>query len=64
MAGAPDSMSKAVVRRKYPIVGDGTGVMPFIHLDDATSATVLALEHEGSAAPIRSEFRREIFSRY
>ena len=42
-------MSKAVAKRQYPIVGDGTGLMPFVHLDDATSATVLALEHEGSA---------------
>jgi nucleoside-diphosphate-sugar epimerase len=47
--GAPDSMSKAVAKRQYPIVGDGTGLMPFVHLDDATSATVLALEHEGPA---------------
>lgn len=47
--GAPDSMSRAVARRQYPIVGDGTGPMPFVHLNDATSATVLALEHEGPA---------------
>jgi 2-alkyl-3-oxoalkanoate reductase len=47
--GAPDPMSKAVGKRQYPIVGKGTGLMPFIHLDDAASATVLALEHEGPA---------------
>jgi nucleoside-diphosphate-sugar epimerase len=27
----------------------GHGLMPFIHLDDATSATVLAPEHESPA---------------
>jgi nucleoside-diphosphate-sugar epimerase len=47
--GAPDSMSKAVAKRQYPIVGEGTGLMPFVHLDDATSATVIALEHQGPA---------------
>jgi nucleoside-diphosphate-sugar epimerase len=33
----------------FPIVGDGGGVMSFIHLDDAAAATVLALEHDGPA---------------
>jgi nucleoside-diphosphate-sugar epimerase len=47
--GAPDVMTRAVRRRQYPIVGDGDGVMPFIHLDDAATATVLALEHDGPA---------------
>jgi 2-alkyl-3-oxoalkanoate reductase len=47
--GAPDVMTKAVGKRQYPIVGDGDGVMPFIHLDDAATATVLALEHDGPA---------------
>jgi nucleoside-diphosphate-sugar epimerase len=31
-------------KRKLPIVGDGAGVWSFIHLDDAASATVAALE--------------------
>ena len=47
--GAPDVMTKAVRKRQYPMVGDGSGVMPFIHLDDAASATVLALDHPGPA---------------
>jgi nucleoside-diphosphate-sugar epimerase len=47
--GAADSMTKAVRRRQYPILGSGTGIMPFIHLDDAASATALALEHDGPA---------------
>jgi nucleoside-diphosphate-sugar epimerase len=33
-----------VRKRKLPIVGDGGGVWSFIHLDDAASATVAALE--------------------
>jgi 2-alkyl-3-oxoalkanoate reductase len=47
--GAPDMMTKAIRKRQYPMVGDGSGVMPFIHLDDAASATVLALDHQGPA---------------
>jgi 2-alkyl-3-oxoalkanoate reductase len=47
--GAPDVMTKAIRKRQYPIVGGGSGVMPFIHLDDAASATVLALDHHGPA---------------
>jgi 2-alkyl-3-oxoalkanoate reductase len=47
--GAPDVMTKAIRKRQYPMVGDGSGVMPFIHLDDAAAATVLALDHQGPA---------------
>ena len=35
-------------KRQYPIVGDGSGIFSWIHLDDA-AATVLALEHDGKA---------------
>src|SRR5579859_6569881 len=45
--GDPDALTKAVRRRMYPIIGDGAGVMPFIHLHDAAAATVLALDHDG-----------------
>ncbi len=41
-----DGMVEPVRRRQFPIVGDGGGVSSFIHLDDAASATVLALEHD------------------
>jgi nucleoside-diphosphate-sugar epimerase len=37
-----------VRKRQYPIVGDGSGIFSWIHLDDA-AATVLALEHDGKA---------------
>ncbi|HEX6422611.1 MAG TPA: NAD(P)-dependent oxidoreductase [Acidimicrobiales bacterium] len=44
--GAPnDGMITPVRKRQFPIVGDGGGVLSFIHLDDAAAATVLALEH-------------------
>jgi len=43
--GAPnDGLIEPVRRRLFPIVGDGGGVSSFIHLDDAATATVLALE--------------------
>ena len=34
-----------VRRRKLPLVGNGAGVWPFIHIDDAAHATQLAIEH-------------------
>jgi 2-alkyl-3-oxoalkanoate reductase len=43
-----DAMVNAVRRRMFPIVGDGAGVSSFVHLDDAASATVLALEYDGA----------------
>jgi nucleoside-diphosphate-sugar epimerase len=36
-------------RRRLPIVGAGSGVFSFLHVDDAASATVAALEHSGPA---------------
>ncbi len=43
--GAPiDPLRDAVRERKVPIVGDGGGVWSLVHVDDAASATVLALE--------------------
>jgi nucleoside-diphosphate-sugar epimerase len=45
--GAPnDELVAAVRKRVFPIVGDGAGVTSFIHLDDAATATVLALEYD------------------
>ena len=46
---ANDGMLEPVRKRQFPIVADGGGVSSFIHLDDAASATVLALEHDGPA---------------
>jgi nucleoside-diphosphate-sugar epimerase len=46
---ANDGWAEPVRKRQYPIVGDGGGIMSFIHLDDAAAATVLALRHDGPA---------------
>jgi nucleoside-diphosphate-sugar epimerase len=34
---------REVRRRRFPIVGRGSGVFPFIHVDDAADATVIAV---------------------
>lgn len=47
--GEPDQMTTAVRKRQYPLVGDGAGIMSFIHLHDAAAATVRALEVDGPA---------------
>jgi nucleoside-diphosphate-sugar epimerase len=46
--GSADGLAEPVRYGEYPIVGDGAGVTSFIHLDDAASATVLALESNRS----------------
>lgn len=46
---ASDGTLDPVRKRQFPIVGDGGGIWPWIHLDDAAAATVLALEHDGPA---------------
>ncbi|MBX6365179.1 MAG: NAD(P)-dependent oxidoreductase [Gemmatimonadetes bacterium] len=40
----PSPMVEMVRKRWLPIVGDGAGVMSFIHIDDAAAATVAAVE--------------------
>jgi nucleoside-diphosphate-sugar epimerase len=47
--GDEDAMVRAVRKRRFPLVGDGSGIMPFIHLHDAAAATVLALDAVGPA---------------
>jgi nucleoside-diphosphate-sugar epimerase len=42
--GATDDQVALVRGRKFPIVGGGTGRWSWIHLEDAASATVLAVE--------------------
>jgi nucleoside-diphosphate-sugar epimerase len=46
---ANDGLLEPVRKRQFPIVGDGGGVFSWIHLHDAATATVLALEHDGPA---------------
>jgi nucleoside-diphosphate-sugar epimerase len=38
-----------VRKRQFPVVGDGGGILSWIHLDDAATATALAVEHDGPA---------------
>lgn len=42
---ASDPMVAMVLKRQMPVVGAGTGHMSWIHLDDAATATRLALEN-------------------
>jgi nucleoside-diphosphate-sugar epimerase len=39
------SIEKQVSKRMLPVIGPGTGMASFIHVDDAASATVAALDH-------------------
>jgi nucleoside-diphosphate-sugar epimerase len=44
--GANDDQLKLVGKRLFPLVGAGTGYVSWVHLDDAASATVLAVEQK------------------
>jgi nucleoside-diphosphate-sugar epimerase len=44
--GASDDQVELVRRRQFPLVGAGTGYCSWLHLDDAASATVLAVEQK------------------
>ncbi|HXW88478.1 MAG TPA: NAD(P)-dependent oxidoreductase [Streptosporangiaceae bacterium] len=46
--GATDDQVDLVRKRKFPLVGGGTGYFSWVHLDDAASATVLAVEQQAS----------------
>lgn len=43
------TMAQALRKRRIPLVGRGTGVWSFIHVEDAARATVAALGHSGPA---------------
>jgi nucleoside-diphosphate-sugar epimerase len=43
-AGEGGFMVQDLRRRRFPLVGDGTGVWSFIHIDDAAAATAAAVE--------------------
>ena len=42
--GATDDQVELVRKRQFPLVGSGAGYASWLHLDDAASATVLAVE--------------------
>jgi nucleoside-diphosphate-sugar epimerase len=44
--GATDDQVELVRKRQFPLVGAGTGYSSWVHLDDAASATVLAVEQK------------------
>jgi nucleoside-diphosphate-sugar epimerase len=44
--GATDDQVELVRKRQFPLVGGGTGYSSWVHLDDAASAAVLAVEQE------------------
>jgi nucleoside-diphosphate-sugar epimerase len=48
----PDGGSTAamVARRAFPVIGDGSGVFSFVHVDDAARATVAAIEGDARGA--------------
>jgi nucleoside-diphosphate-sugar epimerase len=45
-AGASDDQVTFVRKRMFPLVGGGTGYFSWVHVDDAASATVLAVEQK------------------
>ena len=48
--GKPDDALVSALRAgKFPIVGNGAGVWSLIHVEDAATATILALGHDGPA---------------
>ena len=46
--GVIEDQAELVRKRQYPLVGNGAGHSSWLHLDDAASATVLAIEQEAT----------------
>jgi nucleoside-diphosphate-sugar epimerase len=46
--GAHDEQIQLVRKRLFPLVGGGTGYVSWVHVDDAASATVLAMEQKAT----------------
>jgi nucleoside-diphosphate-sugar epimerase len=44
--GATEDQVELVRKRQFPLIGGGTGYSSWVHLDDAASATVLAVEQQ------------------
>jgi nucleoside-diphosphate-sugar epimerase len=45
--GSDDAFQETIRKRRFPIVGPGTGVWSFVHIDDAAGATLAAIERGG-----------------
>jgi 2-alkyl-3-oxoalkanoate reductase len=41
----PGLQSELIRKRQYPIIGGGAGITSFIHIDDAATATIAAIDH-------------------
>ena len=55
---APDAVMAAPIRkRRFPVVGDGGGVWSHVHIEDAATATAVAVEH-GPAGYLQHRRRR------
>lgn len=48
--GAIDDLVEPIRKRQFPVVGGGSGYSPWVHLDDAASATVHAVEQQARGA--------------
>jgi nucleoside-diphosphate-sugar epimerase len=46
--GATDDLVGLIRKRRFPLIGDGTGYFNWVHLDDAASATILAMEQQAN----------------
>lgn len=46
--GAIDDQVTLLRKRQYPLIGSGAGISSWLHLDDAASATVLAVEQRAT----------------
>ena len=46
--GAIDDQVELIRKRQYPLIGGASGYSSWVHLDDAASATVLAVEQKAS----------------
>jgi nucleoside-diphosphate-sugar epimerase len=44
-ADADALLTKAIRKRRFPIIGDGGGIWSYVHIEDAASATVAAVDH-------------------
>jgi nucleoside-diphosphate-sugar epimerase len=40
-------LTKAIRKRRFPIIGDGGGIWSFVHIEDAAGATVAAVDNGG-----------------
>jgi 2-alkyl-3-oxoalkanoate reductase len=38
-------MTRQILKRRLPIIGDGGGISSFVHIDDAAGATLAAIDH-------------------